>query len=165
MAYALGWLTLVRLRFLRQRNELNLVASPPPPPPPQQLLARLGITPDLPADEAAYAPASPRTTQATTSFQNLRAPLTVLLGLGQRVSVGDDKGFHGDLDAMVQAGMEGLSAANPFALAWSQALPNIVNMVGWGGGVVAAAVSWDRSRDDPGSCDELVACREHHWVD
>ncbi|CAB1118220.1 unnamed protein product [Ectocarpus sp. CCAP 1310/34] len=96
---------------------------------PDQLLARLGITPDLPADEAAYAPASPRTTQATTSFQNLRAPLTVLLGLGQRVSVGDGKSFNGDLDAMVRAGMEGLSAANPFALAWSQALPNIVNMV------------------------------------
>eukprot|EP00752_Nemacystus_decipiens_P008991 g8026.t1 len=96
---------------------------------PDQLLARLGITPDLPADEAAYAPGAPRTKQAATAFQNLRAPLTVLLGLGLRVSVGEKKGFHGDLDAMVRAGMEGLSAANPFALAWSQALPNIVNMM------------------------------------
>eukprot|EP00903_Cladosiphon_okamuranus_P010030 g9512.t1 len=96
---------------------------------PDQLLARLGITPDLPADEAAYAPDAPRTKQAAMAFQNMRAPLTVLLGLGLRVSVGEDKSFHGDLDAMVRAGMEGLSAANPFALAWSQALPNIVNMM------------------------------------
>lgn len=96
----------------------------------QHLLSRLGITPDLPADEAAYAPEAPRTKQATTAFQNLRAPLTVLLGLGLRVSVGGHKGFQGDLDAMVRGGMDGLSAVNPFALAWSQALPNIVNMVG-----------------------------------
>lgn len=106
------------------------------PPLLQQLLARLGITPDLPSDEAAYAPGSPLTKQASTAFQNLRAPLTVMLGLGQRVGVGENKSFHGDLDGMVRAGMEGLSAANPFALAWSQALPNIVNLVGGRGGGV-----------------------------
>ncbi|CAM9430764.1 unnamed protein product [Pylaiella littoralis] len=96
---------------------------------PDQLLARLGITPDLPADEAAYAPEAPRTKQATMAFQNLRAPLTVLLGLGLRVSVSNDKDFNGDLDEMVRGGMDRLGAANPFALAWSQALPNIVNMM------------------------------------
>ena len=64
------------------------------------------------------------------AFQNLRAPLTVLLGLGLRVSVGDDNSYRGDLDAMMRGGMDRLSAANPFALAWSQALPNIVNLVG-----------------------------------
>ena len=114
-----------------------LVLVHPPPsrllirtPLLQQLLARLGITPDLPADEAAYAPEAPLTKQASMAFQNLRAPLTVMLGLGQRVGVGEDKSFRADLDGMVRAGMEGLSAVNPFALAWSQALPNIVNLVG-----------------------------------
>lgn len=53
----------------------------------------------------------------------------MLHGLGLRVSVGDDKSFRGDLDAMVRAGMPGLCAVNPIATAWSQALPNIVNMV------------------------------------
>lgn len=98
----------------------------------QAFLARLGITPDLPADEAAYAPQAPRTLQAAASFQTLRAPLTVLLGLAQRVSVGGDKSFSGDLDGMLRAGIEGLSAVNPFATAWAQALPNIINMVGVG---------------------------------
>lgn len=31
---------------------------------------------------------------------------------------------------MLRAGIEGLSAVNPFATAWAQALPNIINMVG-----------------------------------
>lgn len=84
----------------------------------------------MPADEASYAANAPLTQQALMAFQNLRAPLTVLLGLGLRVSVGDDKGYRGDLDAMMRGGMDRLSAANPFALAWSQALPNIVNLVG-----------------------------------
>lgn len=94
----------------------------------QALLARIGVTADLPADEAAYAPNTPRTVQAGMAFQGLRAPLTVLLGLGLRVSVGGDQPFKEDLDRL-KAGIEGLGAVNPFALAWSQALPNIVNLV------------------------------------
>ena len=84
----------------------------------------------MPADEASYAANAPLTQQALMAFQNLRAPLTVLLGLGLRMSVGDDKSYRGDLDAMLRGGMDALTAANPFALAWSQALPNVVNMVG-----------------------------------
>lgn len=109
-----------------------MTCSPVPSPfahPRQTFLSRLGITPDLPVDETAYAPTAPRTVQAATAFQTLRAPLTVLHGLAQRVSVGDDKSFRGNLDAMVRAGLPGLSAVNPIATAWAQALPNIINLV------------------------------------
>ncbi|CAM9155225.1 unnamed protein product [Ascophyllum nodosum] len=100
---------------------------------PNDLLGWLGITPDLPVDQAAYSPEAPRTQHASAAFQTLRAPLTVLYGLGMRVSVaGDnnkDRGLPRDMDAMVRRGMEGLSAVNPFAVAWSKSLPNLVNMV------------------------------------
>ena len=66
----------------------------------------------------------------------------MLYGLGMRVSVaGDnnkDRGLPRDMDAMVRRGMEGLSAVNPFAVAWSKSLPNLVNMVG----VVSSSGVW-----------------------
>ncbi len=81
-----------------------------------------------------------------------------MLGLGLRVSVGEKKSFHGDLDAMVRAGMEGLSEANPFALAWSQALPNIVNMVGGRVSSPALCRAWRPGVAGRGRCAVQVLC-------
>lgn len=76
-----------------------------------------------------------------------------MLGLGQRVEVDENKSVHEDLDGMVRAGIEKLSEANPFALAWSQVLPNIVNLVG--GGVVGAG--W-------GAVAATIDAPLHGWV-